>query len=154
MRKPAKLKQGDEIRVVAPSRSIKILSEEGIQSAKKRLEQLGFYVTFGKHVEVCDMQNSSSIEQRIEDLHDAFADSNVKGILTVIGGFNSNELLPFLDYDLLKANPKVLCGFSDITHWRLRSRPNAGSLPIPDRIFPVFRWMACKTIKRLILKSA
>lgn len=115
MRVPMKLKHGDEIRVIAPSRSIKILSEDGIQLAKKRLEQLGLKVTFGKHVEVCDLQSSSSIEQRIEDLHDAFSDKNVKGILTVIGGFNSNELLPYIDYELLKANPKILCGFSDIT---------------------------------------
>lgn len=115
MKIPMKLKQGDEIRIIAPSRSMKILSEDGIQLAKERLEQLGFQVTFGKHVEVCDRQNSSSIEQRIEDLHDAFSDKNVKGILTVIGGFNSNELLPYIDYELLKANPKILCGFSDIT---------------------------------------
>lgn len=115
MRIPMKLKQGGEIRVIAPSRSIKILSEDGIQLAKKRLEQLGLKVTFGKHVEVRDIQSSSSIEQRIEDLHDAFSDKNVKGILTVIGGFNSNELLPYIDYELLKANPKILCGFSDIT---------------------------------------
>lgn len=115
MKIPMKLKQNDEIRIIAPSRSIQILSEDGIRLAKERLEQLGFQVTFGEHVEVCDRQHSSSIEQRIEDIHDAFADENVKGILTVIGGFNSNELLPYLDYELLKENPKVLCGFSDIT---------------------------------------
>lgn len=91
MKIPMKLKQGDEIRIIAPSRSMKILSEDGLQLAKKRLEQLGFQVTFSKHVEVCDSQNSSSIEERIEDLHAAFTDKNVKGILTVIGGFNSNK---------------------------------------------------------------
>ncbi|SOC40287.1 S66 family peptidase [Ureibacillus acetophenoni] len=115
MKIPMKLKHGDEVRIIAPSRSMKILSEDGIRLAKERLEELGFVVTFGKHVEESDLQNSSSIEQRIEDLHDAFADQNVKGILTVIGGFNSNELLPYIDYELLKANPKILCGYSDIT---------------------------------------
>lgn len=115
MKIPMKLKHGDEIRIIAPSRSMKILSEDGIKLAKERLEDLGFVVTFGKHVEESDLQNSSSIEQRIEDLHDAFTDKNVKGILTVIGGFNSNELLPYIDYELLKANPKILCGYSDIT---------------------------------------
>jgi muramoyltetrapeptide carboxypeptidase LdcA involved in peptidoglycan recycling len=48
-------------------------------------------------------------------LHEAFADPKVKGILTAIGGFNSNQLLDYIDYDLIKANPKVFCGFSDIT---------------------------------------
>jgi muramoyltetrapeptide carboxypeptidase LdcA involved in peptidoglycan recycling len=48
-------------------------------------------------------------------LHAAFADPQVAGILTVIGGFNSNELLPHLDWDLIAANPKIFCGYSDIT---------------------------------------
>lgn len=115
MRIPAKLQKGDEIRVIAPSRSAAILSEEGIEQAKKRLENLGFIVTFGKHIFESDLQFSSTIEHRVEDIHDAFRDQNVKGILTVIGGFNSNELLPYLDFDLIKANPKILCGYSDIT---------------------------------------
>jgi muramoyltetrapeptide carboxypeptidase len=115
MIRPNKLHVGDEIRVIAPSRSRKILSEQGILKAQANLEKLGFKVTFGKNVDVCDLQNSSSIEERIADLHDAFKDPNVKGILTVIGGFNSNELLPYIDYELLKQNPKVLCGYSDIT---------------------------------------
>lgn len=115
MRIPAKLQIGDEVRVIAPSRSAAILSEEGIEQAKKRLEDLGFVVTFGKHIYESDLQFSSTIEHRIEDIHDAFRDQNVKGILTVIGGFNSNELLSYLDFDLIKANPKILCGYSDIT---------------------------------------
>jgi muramoyltetrapeptide carboxypeptidase LdcA involved in peptidoglycan recycling len=58
---------------------------------------------------------SSSIASRVEDIHAAFSDSNVRGILTVIGGFNSNQLLDSLDYELIKNNPKILCGYSDIT---------------------------------------
>lgn len=112
---PEKLKRGDEIRIIAPSRSASILSEEGVQVAKERLENLGFVVSFGKHVFDKDLHNSTSIQQRVEDLHEAFADKNVKGILTVIGGFNSNELLPYIDYELIKENPKVFCGYSDIT---------------------------------------
>lgn len=112
---PVKLKIGDEVRIVAPSRSAKILSEEGVEQAKKRLENLGLVVTFGKNIFEADIQNSSSIEKRVQDIHEAFQDSNVKGILTVIGGFNSNELLPYLDYELISKNPKVFCGFSDIT---------------------------------------
>ena len=52
---------------------------------------------------------------RVADLHDAFADPSVAAILTVIGGFNSNELLPHLDWDLIAANSKIFCGYSDIT---------------------------------------
>lgn len=115
MRIPEKLRKGDEVRIVAPSRSASILSEEGIEFAKERLEQLGFIVTVGKSIFESDIQHSTSIQKRINDLHDAFQDKNVKGILTVIGGFNSNELLPYIDYEIIKENPKVFCGYSDIT---------------------------------------
>ena len=112
---PAKLKKGDEVRVIAPARSLRILSDDAINLAAERLSQMGLKVTFGKNVRAIDEFNSSSIEQRIEDLHEAFSDKNVKGILTVIGGFNSNQLLDYIDYDLIKRNPKIICGFSDIT---------------------------------------
>ncbi len=48
-------------------------------------------------------------------MHDAFKDENIKAILTTLGGFNSNQLLRYLDYDLIKSKPKILCGYSDIT---------------------------------------
>ena len=112
---PSKLQQGDEIRIIAPSTSAKILGDTGIANAKARLEELGFVVTFGKHIYESDLFGSSSIESRIEDLHDAFKNPNVKAILTAIGGFSSNEILPYIDYTLVKKNPKILCGFSDIT---------------------------------------
>lgn len=112
---PAKLKKGDEIRIIAPSRSMKIINKETRDIANKRFEDLGFKVTFGKHIEECNGFTSSSIESRIEDLHDAFSDKNVKAIFTVIGGFNSNQLLAHIDYELIKGNPKIFCGFSDIT---------------------------------------
>lgn len=115
MKVPAKLQVGDEIRIVAPSRSGAILAEDGVKSATERLEALGFKVTFGTYAFESDLHYSASIEHRIEDVHEAFRDPAVKGILTVIGGFNSNELLPYLDYELIGNNPKVFCGYSDIT---------------------------------------
>lgn len=112
---PKILKEGDEIRVLAPSRSLDILSKDQVKYAIDILKGMGFKVTFGNHVEECDDFFSSSIESRVYDLHDAFLDDNVRGILTVIGGFNSNQLLKYLDYDLIRENPKILCGYSDIT---------------------------------------
>ena len=83
--------------------------------ATRRLEELGLRVSFGAHVDDCDDFNSSGVAARVEDLHRAFADPWVDGILTVIGGFNSNQLLPHLDWELIRGNPKILCGYSDIT---------------------------------------
>ncbi|MFZ2125863.1 MAG: S66 peptidase family protein [Candidatus Saccharimonadales bacterium] len=115
MRLANKLQPGDEIRVIAPARSLSILNEETKTIATRRLEGMGFKVTFGRHIAESDDFNSSSIASRVEDLHEAFADTNVKGILTVIGGFNSNQLLDYIDWELISRNPKVICGFSDIT---------------------------------------
>ena len=112
---PKKLKPRDEIRVIAPSRSLAIITPESREIANKRLEDVGLKLSFGKHVEEIDDFVSSSIESRVEDLHDAFNDKNVKGILTVIGGFNCNQLFRYIDWDIIENNPKVFCGFSDIT---------------------------------------
>lgn len=114
---PEKLKKGDEIRIIAPSRNINILNEETINIAKTTLEKMGFKVTLAKNIYNTEYEEygCSSIEDRIEDLHDAFKDKNVKAILTVIGGFNVNQILDYIDYDLIKNNPKIICGYSDIT---------------------------------------
>jgi muramoyltetrapeptide carboxypeptidase len=112
---PNRLSPGDEIRVIAPSTSMAVIKGKQVELATQRLNQLGFTVTFGKHVEDHDDFFTTSIEQRIEDLHDAFRDPNVKGILTALGGYHANQLLKYIDYDLIKKNPKVFCGYSDIT---------------------------------------
>lgn len=114
---PNKLKMGDEIRVIAPSRSMCILDKDVIKIAKDRLEKMGFKVTFGKNVfnTIGEDYNCATIADRVEDLHDAFKDKNVKAILTVIGGYNVNQILDYIDYDLIKENPKIICGFSDIS---------------------------------------
>ena len=112
---PNKLKKGDEIRVIAPARSMSIIRDELKSIADKNLSDLGFKITFGDHVNETDDFRSSSIASRVTDLHSAFSDKNVKAILTVIGGFNSNQLLGYIDWDLIKKNPKIFCGYSDIT---------------------------------------
>jgi len=112
---PEKLKIGDEVRVVAPSRSMAIISEELRKIADEKFSQVGLKLSFGKHISENDEFASSSIESRVEDLHDAFTDTSVKAIITTIGGFNSNQLLKYIDWDLIKNNPKIFCGYSDIT---------------------------------------
>lgn len=112
---PEKLKRGDNIAVIAPSRSMSLLSDNTIEIANKRLEDMGLNVFFGQHVKEIDEFASSSVKNRISDLHWAFSDKSIKGILTVLGGFNSNQLLKYIDWNLIKNNPKIFCGYSDIT---------------------------------------
>jgi muramoyltetrapeptide carboxypeptidase LdcA involved in peptidoglycan recycling len=112
---PPKLRRGDTVRVVAPARSRSMLEHDYSATIDTRFADMGLKLTYGRHVDERDDFDSSSITSRVEDLHEAFADPAVAAIITVIGGFNSNELLPHLDWDLIAANPKVLCGYSDIT---------------------------------------
>lgn len=112
---PEKLKQGGHIRVIAPARSHQFLAEGISNIAKENLQEMGFAVSFGRNIDEIDEFNSSSISSRLEDIHEAFQDNTVDAILTVIGGYNSNQLLKYIDYQLIKRNPKIICGYSDIT---------------------------------------
>jgi muramoyltetrapeptide carboxypeptidase LdcA involved in peptidoglycan recycling len=112
---PKKLSPGDEIRVIAPATSFRIIASTVREIALNNISAFQLQVSYGKNCEECDNFNSSSVASRIADLHDAFADSQVKGMFSAIGGFTSNQLLRYIDYDLIRANPKVFCGFSDIT---------------------------------------
>lgn len=113
--RPKRLKRGDGVRVVAPSCSLAMIGQEIREAAANRFSELGLALSFGQHVESNDDFESSSIEERVEDLHEAFADPEVHAILSVIGGYNSNQLLPYLDWGLIRNNPKIFCGYSDIT---------------------------------------
>lgn len=110
------LKPGSHLRILSPSSSIeRIGGFDANLEAKETLEKLGFSLSFSEHYMEHDMLDSASIESRVADLHAAFKDQTVDGILATIGGFNSNELLPYLDYSLIARHPKVICGYSDTT---------------------------------------
>ncbi|MBY5034264.1 LD-carboxypeptidase [Streptococcus gallolyticus] len=111
-----KLQTGDHIRVLSPSASIAHIGGfEANLAAKETLENLGFSLSFSEHYFENDLFDSASIESRVEDLHQAFEDESVDAILATIGGFNSNEILPYLDYQLIAQKPKIICGYSDTT---------------------------------------
>lgn len=112
---PDKLKSGDEVRVVAPARSASDIDERVLERAKVALESLGLKVTFSKNAFSRNQRGCPTDDEKVEDLHAAFMDENVKCILAVIGGFNSNQLLGKIDWQIIKDNPKVFGGFSDIT---------------------------------------
>jgi len=112
---PAKLKAGDEVRVVSPAVSLGFIPPEQRRIAEERWGGLGLRISYSPNAEVLDRFDSSPAEARVSDLHGAFEDKEVAGMLTTLGGYNSNQLLSRLDYGLIGENPKVLCGFSDIT---------------------------------------
>ncbi|MCQ2734577.1 MAG: LD-carboxypeptidase [Alphaproteobacteria bacterium] len=114
---PEKLKKGDKIMIVAPSRGLKLIGKDCREIAEKRFNEMELTVEFAPNTkdENWNIQGCGSVEQRADDIMTAFKDKSVKAIFTVIGGFNSNQILAHLDYDVIRQNPKIICGFSDIT---------------------------------------
>ena len=110
-----KLSAGDEIRIVAPARSLSAIRPNILETATQKLIQQGFKVSFSENCNKVTRNESADVAARVKDLHQAFLDSQVKAILACIGGFNSNQLLEYIDYSIIKRHPKILCGFSDIT---------------------------------------
>jgi muramoyltetrapeptide carboxypeptidase LdcA involved in peptidoglycan recycling len=101
--------------VIAPSCSGKTIYPERIAAAGKVLAKAGFTLSFGKNAFKMNEFQSSDRSLRLADLHEAFSNPNVDGILAVRGGYNGNDLLDYIDWSLIKGNPKVFCGFSDNT---------------------------------------
>ncbi len=112
---PDKLKVGDEVRIIAPSLTMQSISKEKIELAKQTLTSLGLEVSFGKHVYEKNLFESSPIGSRIDDLHEAFSNKNIKAVISARGGSSANQLLKYINYELIVANPKIFCGYSDIT---------------------------------------
>lgn len=110
-----KLQRGDEVRVIAPSRNLTEVRQDIHHHAVDFWKNEGFYLTFSEKCRETNKYHSSSIASRVADIHDAFRDPNVKMLITCLGGFNANQILHHLDYDLIARNPKIICGFSDIS---------------------------------------
>lgn len=114
---PPKLQKGDKVMIIAPSRGLKLIGQDCRQIAKERFEAMGLTVEFAKNTtdDKWNMLGTGTVAERAADIMQAFSDKSVKAVFTVIGGFNSNQILDYLDYEVIRQNPKIICGFSDIT---------------------------------------
>ena len=119
--KPSRVRPGDTVAVVSPSFGAVGRWPHRVGQATRYLESLDLNVLLMPNAARSDGWASAPPEARADDLHRAFLDDDVSVVLAGIGGNHSNELLPLLDYDLIRAHPKVFQGFSDITvlHWAL-----------------------------------
>ncbi|CEJ80886.1 hypothetical protein VHEMI01044 [[Torrubiella] hemipterigena] len=120
---PKALRKGDTIAFVAPSSRINHIFPLRIQRAKQFLESQGFQVKDIFSPSLPSTSLRASVEARAEEVHSAFRDDTIHAIVCCIGGLTANELLPYLDYDLIRAHPKIFVGSSDITliHYALRA---------------------------------
>ena len=112
---PSKLKKSDTIGVIAPSNYIEKDDLEYINASIALMEASGFKVKFGKYVFEDTLGYGTSPEKRAADINWAFKDDEVKAIMCVKGGEDSNTTLDYIDYEMIKKHPKIICGFSDNT---------------------------------------
>lgn len=137
---PDKLEEDDTIALISPSGSAASLFPHRLDAATEFLEKQGFNVKEYPSTRGRDSYgwNAGTPEERAEHLMEAFTDDDVDGILATIGGLTANSILPHLDFEHIKENPKFFCGYSDITalHYALNEKANLqtfyGPAAIPE----------------------
>ncbi len=122
--KPKALRPGDTVGLVSPSTYV--VDPDQLAQMKLSAEMFGFRVKVGKQVGAREARPGESAPARVADLHAMFADPEVKGIICVRGGYGTPQLLAGLDYELIRKNPKVLLGYSDITGLHLALQKKTG----------------------------
>lgn len=110
-----KLNKFDKIGIFSPSSPITKQCPIRFHRAKEFLMSKGFSIIEGNLTGKSDFYRSGSIKERAEELNQLIRDPEVKCIMSTIGGMNSNSLLPYIDYDAFKKNPKIIIGYSDMT---------------------------------------
>lgn len=110
--KPKKLKKGDTIAIIAPAGNVDITQ---IENSANYFKSCGYNVKLGENITKTTRYFSGSDKERIEDLHNAFLDKDVDAIICARGGYGCIRLLKYIDYALIRENPKIFCGYSDIT---------------------------------------
>lgn len=111
--KPPVLRPGDLVGMVAPASNA--YEPEEILIAKETMEKYGFKVALGRHVTEQYGYLAGKDEARAADINEMFGRKDIRGIVTFSGGYGCSRILPFLDYNLIRSNPKVIVGHSDIT---------------------------------------
>ena len=112
MIRPEPLKKGDKIGLIGASSPI---SQDRIEPSIKAMEDLGFEVVLGESCRGYHGFLSGSDELRAKDINEMFKDKSIKGIFAIRGGYGAARLLDMLDYKMIKKNPKVFAGYSDVT---------------------------------------
>src|SRR5690625_944917 len=129
---PVPLNPGDTVALVSPSSPVS--DSFDLQLAREVLEALGFQVKPGAHYGDRRGHLAGADAGRADDINRAFADPQVRAVVCVRGGSGGSRLLPLLDYDVIRDNPKALLGYSDITalHSAIQARTGLVTFPGPN----------------------
>jgi muramoyltetrapeptide carboxypeptidase len=110
--KPPALRPGDTIGIVAPASNIK---REDLDAGCSRLQKAGYRPIYLDSILSQDLYFAGSVERRARELEAMFARDDIRAIVCARGGYGSNYLLPALNFDAIKAHPKIFVGYSDLT---------------------------------------
>ena len=113
--KPNKLKKGDTIVVIAPSNAVNEDDARFLKKTEKMFNKYGINVIYGRNIYSNTLGYGATPKEKADDLNEAFKNKNVQAIFCAKGGENSNTMFEYIDYELIKQNPKIFCGFSDST---------------------------------------
>ncbi|MBN1302127.1 MAG: LD-carboxypeptidase [Melioribacteraceae bacterium] len=119
--KAPKLREGDKIGLISPG---SFITEESLKESINNIEKLGLKTYYTDNVLAKNGYLAGTDKQRADDINHMFANPDIKGIFCTRGGYGCNRILPFIDYELVKNSPKVLCGYSDVTalHYALYAK--------------------------------
>ncbi|MFA7141688.1 MAG: S66 peptidase family protein [Candidatus Paceibacterota bacterium] len=115
MIRPNNLKKRDIIGLISPSSPLAGMVPHRVKNGIEMLVSLGFKVKVGKNALLVNDYIAGDPKKRAEDIHDFFRDSEITAIISFTGGNHSNQVLDYLDFELIKKNPKIFLGYSDIT---------------------------------------
>ena len=136
MLRPKSLKKGHRIGVVSPSYW---LEKKGLRNAVMVFQKKGYEVQLGDSVYLKDGPFSGTPQQRANDINQMFSDPNIDAIICARGGYGANRVLPLLDYDLIKTNPKIFMGYSDITALLTSITQKTGLVTFHGPMFSTFK---------------
>lgn len=155
MKKPNSLKQGDSVALIAPSSPV---TDEKMEAAMKSIQFLGLHpVSFPS----CFMKNgylSGTDVARAKDVNDAFLDSSIRGIFCIRGGYGATRILPLLDYDNIRCNPKLFVGYSDITALHTVFNKLCGLItyhgPMPSRGYHIMDYFSLESFSAAVFHGS
>lgn len=110
-----KLQKGDKIGIFTPSSPASVTAKVRYERGKAFLEEKGFQIIEGSLTSQSEGYRSGTPKARAEELNELLRDPTIKMIMSMIGGTNSNSILPYIDYDAFRENPKLVVGYSDAT---------------------------------------
>jgi muramoyltetrapeptide carboxypeptidase len=110
--KPKRLRKGDTLGLIAPG---SFISEKELSDSIANIESLGYKAVYSKNILKRNGYLAGTDSERLDDIYEMFSRTDVNGIICARGGYGCARFLPMLDYEIIKKNPKILIGYSDVT---------------------------------------